>query len=72
MKHSKNRNYVIAAIATVVAPITALWSWNVVAELFGGPTAQLKHVVAAALILAVVRWALSPGRHHRAGRANEH
>jgi len=72
MKHTKNRKYLFAAITAILVPITILWCWNVVAELFGGPIAQLKHVVAAALILAFVRWTLFPGRHHQAGRANEH
>ena len=72
MKHTKNRNYLLAAIAAVVVPVTILWSWNVVAELFGGPTAQLKHIVAVAVILGVVRWTLHPKRRHQTGRANEH
>ncbi len=49
----------IAAIATtlllaVLILIAALWSWNTIAELFGGPTAQLKHVLAAVILVAIV------------------
>ncbi len=72
MKHAKNRKHFFAVIAAVLVPVTILWSWNVVADLFGGPTAELKHLVAAALILAFVRCTLFPRRHNQAGRANEH
>lgn len=67
MKHTKHRTVLLAVIAAVVVPTASLWSWNIVAELFGGPAAQLKHVVAAAILLIVIRWAFSsnPGFRHR-------
>ena len=52
-------------IATGVALLIAtLWSWNTLVELFGGPAAQIKHIAAAAIILAVFRWAVTPRSTH--------
>lgn len=35
--------------------VFGLWSWNTVAELFNGPQAQCKHLIAAMGLLVVVR-----------------
>ncbi len=35
--------------------IFGLWSWNTLAELFGGPQAQYKHMVAAISLLLIAR-----------------
>ncbi len=32
-----------------------LWSWNVLSELFGGPQAQYKHIVAVTSLILIVR-----------------
>ena len=57
---------VLAAIATFgVACIALLWSWNSLAELVGGPTAEFRHVVAALIILAGARALLTNGRGGR-------
>jgi hypothetical protein len=65
MKRTKGRHYFFAAIAALIVSATAMWSWNTVAELFGAPTAEFKHIVAMGLILAIARWTLSPARNHR-------
>jgi len=40
----------------LVTTIFGLWSWNTLSELYGGPTAQYKHIVAALVLLAIIRW----------------
>lgn len=50
----------------VLLTVLALWSWNTVAELFGGPQAQYNHVLAAMALLFVARWSMGGhGLHHR-------
>jgi uncharacterized membrane protein (DUF373 family) len=43
--------------------VAGLWSWNTISELFSLPQAQYKHVLAAFLLLLIVKWGLTPGRH---------
>jgi hypothetical protein len=51
-----DRKLAFAAIATFgIACIALLWSWNSLAELVGGPTAEFRHVLSALIILAGVR-----------------
>jgi hypothetical protein len=62
MKHKRHsRTFDIAKLtaAGAVASVATLWSWNTIAELLGGPTAQFKHVVAAAFLLVFIRWAIA-------------
>lgn len=42
-----------------IASIATLWSWNTVAELVGAPDAQMKHLVAATILIIIVRWLVS-------------
>lgn len=70
MYRQNHQPFVRAAvmIATGVASsIATLWSWNTLAELLGGPQAQFKHLAAAAIILALLRWATitSPALHRQ-------
>ena len=58
----------LAAIAVTV--LISLWSWNTLAELFGAPQAQFRHVVAVVLLLAMLRFAT--GRRHGAIRHHPH
>ncbi len=37
----------------LLVTVFGLWAWNTISELFNGPVAQYKHVVAALLLLAV-------------------
>lgn len=41
--------------AFILITIFGLWSWNTLAELFSGPQAQYKHVVAAISLLLITR-----------------
>jgi len=59
---------VTAAIAAITT-IAALWAWNTLAGLFHWPDAGYRHVLAAFLLLATLRFALR-GRKKRHGRRN--
>ena len=64
MSDSKPGRFALAAGSIVVVAILALWSFNTVSELFGGPVAQLKHVLAAAGLLLGLRILLAPRSRH--------
>ena len=56
----KKYAYVVGLFLLV--SIVGLWSWNTLAELFNGPQAQYKHVLAALGLLVVTKWILVPHR----------
>lgn len=56
----------LVVVTLLVTTVFGLWAWNTVSELFNGPVAQYKHVVAALILLAIVRWPFS--RAERGGR----
>jgi hypothetical protein len=56
MHHYRFRKMFIAATALALAALVFLWSFNTLAELFGGPMAQFKHAIAAVGLLLVVKW----------------
>jgi hypothetical protein len=47
----------------VVTTVFGLWAWNTLSELYSGPVAQYKHVVAALILLAILRWPLHRASH---------
>ena len=49
----------LVIVMLLVTTVFGLWAWNTVSELFNGPLAQYKHVVAALILLAIVRWPFS-------------
>ena len=49
----------VAAIAVII--LVGLWSWNTLAALLELPAAELRHVLAAPGMLAVLRGVLLPG-----------
>jgi membrane protein implicated in regulation of membrane protease activity len=57
---------IIAAGAFTLLSVAALWSFNALSELFGGPQAQYQHVIAAIVLLLVLKWGLT---RHRGGDA---
>jgi hypothetical protein len=62
--HYLNYKPVFHAVALfLLASIAGLWSWNTLSELFNLPPAQYKHVLAVALLLLLLKWALSGSRH---------
>ena len=72
---ANGRTRILLAIGIVAAIVmSALWSWNALAELYGAPQAQLKHLLAAAFLILAVRAVVKPPRarrHHR-GHLHEH
>ena len=54
------RKIVIAAGAFALLLLAALWSFNALSELFGGPQAQYRHAIAAIVLLLVLKWSLAP------------
>jgi hypothetical protein len=64
MRHVTPRHIMVVSALIIVASIAALWSWNTLAALFGGPEAGIRHVVAAMTLLLISRFLLLP-RHGR-------
>jgi hypothetical protein len=56
MHHDRFRKTFIAAAALALASLIVLWSFNTLAELFGGPMAQFKHAIAVVCLLLIVKW----------------
>lgn len=71
MKHANWRHATIAVVAVASACIALLWSWNSLAELFAGPTAEFRHIIALLGLAFVARALLSPG-HGRPCRLRDH
>jgi len=70
MHKVRYKRYFYGVALFILVSIFLLWSWNTLAELFSGPRAQYKHVLAALMILITLRWSFLPSRLHRenAGR----
>ena len=65
MRHFTGKAVAIAIAVLGAASIALLWSWNTLAELFGAPAADYKHVLAAIVIALVARSLLTSRRRHR-------
>ena len=52
------RRIIIAAGAFSLFSVAALWSFNELSELFGGPQARYQHVIAAIALLLILKWGL--------------
>lgn len=63
IKHALLASAVLVAIAAI-----ALWSWNTLATLFGLPAADLRHAIAALLLIATLRGLLLPAHPRRRRR----
>ena len=63
MHNVKFRQTIIIALAILALSIAALWSLNVLSALFGGPTLQYKHALAALILLAILK-SSRPRRHN--------
>ena len=69
------KSVVIAIGSFLVMSVFALWAWNTLSELYNFPMAQYKHVLAAAVMVLLIRWRISPvhrGFKHNTGCANDH
>lgn len=63
IKHALLAFAMLVAIAAIV-----LWSWNTLATLFGLPAADLRHAVAALLLITTLRGLLLPAHPRRRRR----
>jgi hypothetical protein len=64
MYNSIFRKIILAAGAFTLFSVAALWSFNALSELFGGPQAQYQHAIAAIVFLLVLKFGLT---RHRGG-----
>ena len=60
MRKVNLKHYLFAIGVFLLASVAGLWSWNTITELFNLPQAQFKHVLAAFLLLLILRWTLFP------------
>ena len=74
MKSFRFRYLVFAGLLLGILMVLGLWTWNTLGELFGLPTAQLKHALAATISALLVRLFLLPGRlsHRYPSRGCQH
>ena len=59
MYHSIFGRIILAAGAFTLFSVAALWSFNALSELFGGPQAQYQHAIAATVFLLVLKSGLT-------------
>jgi hypothetical protein len=55
MLHGMLRNITFVFAAIAAASVALLWSWNTLAELFGAPIAEYRHVVAVLIVAIIAR-----------------
>jgi hypothetical protein len=65
MQHFNWKHIGAAIAAFASASVALLWSWNALAELFGGPIAEFRHVVSLIIIAISVKAILSNDRRRR-------
>jgi hypothetical protein len=62
------------AIAAVILTVAlSIWAWNTLAVLYGGPSVQAKHAIAALILVGLLRRIITPTRyagHRRLQRAS--
>jgi len=69
------KSVLIAVGSFLIVSVSVLWAWNTLSELFNFPIAQYKHVLAAAVVVLLVKWGISPVRRgikDNMGCSNEH
>lgn len=65
------RHIFVSTTTLIVFSIVALWSFNTVSELIGGPVAEYKHALAAFGLLFTLRMGLTL-RHRRRRHGHAH
>jgi hypothetical protein len=63
MHKPNDKHYLHAVALFILATIAGLWSWNTLSELFNLPAAQYQHVLAAVLLLLLLKWGRCANRH---------
>ena len=64
MRNLNHNRYLYAIGLFVLASIAGLWSWNTLSVLFSFPLAEYKHVLAAFILLLILKWSLSPSHRN--------
>lgn len=59
MHNLSHKQYFYAIGLFLLATIAGLWSWNTLSELFNFPQAQYKHVLAAFILLLILKLGLT-------------
>ena len=59
MRNLSHKQYFYAIGLFLLVAIAGLWSWNTLSELFSLPQAQYKHVLAAFILLLILKFGLS-------------
>ena len=62
-KHNFKSLFIVIAMV-FLALVIGLWSWNTLADLFGGPHAQFKHAIAVMGLALLTKWAVSTHLRH--------
>jgi hypothetical protein len=60
MRHIDLKHLLLAVTAAATLVAIGLWSWNTLAALFHLPAAELRHALAALVLLSVLRGLLLP------------
>ena len=70
MQHTNSSKVILACAAIVAGSAGVLWSWNTLAELLDGPSAEFRHLIAVLVIVLVLRQLARTGhsRHAAHGR----
>jgi dolichyl-phosphate-mannose--protein O-mannosyl transferase len=62
--HKFNLKYLLMGIGLFfLLTILTLWSWNTLAQLFGLPHAQFRHLIALFFIIFILKGIFSADRH---------
>jgi len=59
MRNLSHKQYFYAIGVFLLATIAGLWSWNTLSELFNFPQAQYKHVLAAFILVKMIKFGFS-------------
>jgi uncharacterized integral membrane protein len=65
MRHTDLKHLMLAVTAAATIVAIGLWSWNTLAALFDFPAAELRHALAALILLSVLRGLLLPAAAFR-------
>lgn len=59
MHNPKYKRYLYAISLFLLTTIASLWSWNTLSGMFGLPQVQYRHVLAAFVLLLILKWVFS-------------
>lgn len=62
IKQARWKHATLVVVGFLLVTVFGLWAWNTLSALYNGPVAQYKHVVAALILLAILRWPLGVRR----------